>query len=85
MLSFFDDPYAIVVDRNPRDNYVFAKTKLLGRNHFMAVDTVDDFIKYYRALRMNQPYKNPCDRVLSLQFEEMVYDYDIATKKIRDF
>lgn len=62
--SFFDDPYAIVVDRDPRDNYVFAKTKLLGRNHFMAVEPVEDFIKYYRVIRENQPYKNKNSRVL---------------------
>ena len=42
---FFRDPYAIVVDRDPRDNYVFARTKLLGKNHFMAVEPVEDFIK----------------------------------------
>lgn len=82
---FFDDPYAFVVDRDPRDNYIFSKTRLLGRNHFMAVDNVEDFIKYYKAIRVNQPYREPCDRVLPLQFEEMVYDYDVATKKIRDF
>lgn len=82
---FFDDPYAFVVDRDPRDNYIFSKTRLLGRNHFMAVENVEDFIKYYRAIRANQPYKNGDKRVLPIQFEEMVYDYDSATQKIRDF
>ena len=82
---FYDDPYAIVVDRDPRDNYVFANTRLLGRNHFMPVQPVEDFIRYYRALRDHQPYQQPNGRVLRLQFEEMVYEYDIATKKIRDF
>lgn len=82
---FYDDPYAIVVDRDPRDNYVFAKTRLLGRNHFMAVEPVEDFITYYRALRDKQPYLNPDDRVLHLQFEELVYDYDASTTKLRNF
>jgi hypothetical protein len=82
---FFEDPYAFVVDRDPRDNYIFSKTRLLGRNHFMAVENVEDFIKYYRAIRANQPYRNGDKRVLPIQFEEMVYDYDIATKKIREF
>lgn len=82
---FFEDPYAFVVDRDPRDNYIFSKTRLLGRNHFMAVENVDDFIAYFRAIRANQPYKNQNKRVLAIQFEEMVYDYDVATKKIRDF
>ena len=82
---FYDDPYAIVVDRDPRDNYVFAKTKLLGRNHFMAVEPVEDFITYYRALRDRQPYLQPDERVMHLQFEEMVYEYDVTTAKLRDF
>lgn len=83
--KFFDDPYAIVVDRDPRDNYVFAKTKLIGRNHFMAVNTVQDFCVYYRALRDNQPYKEKHPRVLSLKFEDLVYHYEETTKKLRDF
>lgn len=83
---FYDDPYAIVVDRDPRDNYVFAKTKLKGNiNGFMPTEDVHEFIKYYRALRDGQAYKETNDRILRIQFEEMVYDYDIATEKIREF
>lgn len=82
---FFHDAYAIVVDRDPRDNYVFARTRLLGRNHFMAVDTVEDFVKYYRALRDGQPYQEKHDRVLSIMFEDMVYHYDETTERIRAF
>lgn len=84
--KFFEDPYAIVVDRDPRDNYVFANTRLVGRlSHFMPIQPVEDFVKYYRALRANQPYKQKNDRVLSIKFEDMVYHYDETTKTIRDF
>lgn len=84
---FFRDPVAIVVDRDPRDNYVFAKTKLrdMHNNRFMPTDDVRDFVKYYRLLRDGQPVRQPDSRILRLQFEEMVYDYDAATRKIRDF
>lgn len=82
---FFDDPYAIVVDRDPRDNYVFAKTKLRGRNRFMPTESVEDFVRYYRLLRDNQPYKQPHERVMCLQFEDMVYNYDETTSRIREF
>ena len=82
---FYEDPYAIVVDRDPRDNYVFARTKLLGRNHFMPCSDVQSFIKYYRRLRDNQPYKDKHDRILAVQFEDLVYDYENATKRVRDF
>ena len=82
---FFKDPYAVVVDRDPRDVYVFAKTKLLGKNHFMAVDPVESFIAYYRALRKDQPYLQPNDRVLRIRFEDMVYEYDKTSAKLREF
>ena len=83
--KFYDDPYAIVVDRDPRDNYVFAKTKLLGKFHYIPIDTVEDYIAYYRCLRKNQPYLEPNTRVLSIRFEDMVYEYDETTTKLRDF
>lgn len=85
--KFYDDPYAIVVDRDPRDNYTFAKTKLLSShtNHLMPTNSVKDFVKYYRALRDNQPYKEIDPRILRLQFEDMVYNYEEATKKIQNF
>lgn len=85
--KFFEDPYAIVVDRDPRDNYVFAKTKLLTKpfSHLMPVNDVKDFVKYYRALRKNQPYTEPNERILSIKFEDMVYHYADTTAKIRKF
>lgn len=83
--KFFEDPYAVVVDRDPRDNYVFARTKLLGKWHLMPVEPVEEFVKYYRAIRKNQPYTEPNDRVLSIKFEDMVYHYDETTARLREF
>lgn len=81
---FFEDPFAIVVDRDPRDNYIFAKTKLRGVYTFMPTENVHDFIKYYRKLRDNQPYKQNDSRVMRVQFEALVYDYDTTTTEIRE-
>lgn len=84
--NFFEDPYAIVVDRDPRDNYVFANTKLIGKlPHFMPIKPVEDFVRYYRALRDNQPYKEKNERVLSIKFEDLVYHYDETTRVLRNF
>lgn len=82
---FFNDPYAIVVDRDPRDNYVFSKTKLLGKNHFMANKNVHDFITYYRTIRDSQPYQLQDSRVFRMQFEDFVYEYDKTTEKLNSF
>ncbi|MBR4747956.1 MAG: hypothetical protein IK083_00090 [Abditibacteriota bacterium] len=82
---YFDEPYAIIVDRDPRDNYIFLKTKLRGRNHFAPVNDVRDFVKYFRGIRDDQPYKKKSERILRMRFEDMVYDYDNATAKLRGF
>ncbi len=82
---FIKDPYAIVVDRDPRDLYVSGKTKLMGQWRFFPIETVDDFITYYKALRKDQPYSENHPRVLKVQFEELVYEYDKTTAQIRQF
>lgn len=85
--NYFNDPYAIVVDRDPRDIYVFGRTVLVKgtAGHIMPLNNVKDFVVYYRALRDNQPYKEKNERVLLMQFEDLVYNYDSSTKRIRDF
>ena len=83
--KFFDNPKAIVVDRDPRDNYLFTIKMLYKSTKYMPVDSVQDFVKYYKLLRNNRPYKNPNDNILLLHFEELVYDYEAATKKVREF
>lgn len=83
--QYFKDPYAIVVDRDPRDVYIFAKKKALSIDRFMPTDTVDNYIKYYRLMRDKQPYKNEHPRILSIRFEELIYEYDSTSKKIDDF
>ncbi len=82
---FFDDPRAVVVDRDPRDMYIFAKKVLLSKGRFMPTDTVENFIAYYRALRDGQPYKEPNPQILRLQFEELVYNYEESVGKIDSF
>ena len=82
---FYKDPYAVVVDRDPRDLYVFGKTKLMGKWRYFPIETVEDFITYYRCLRKDQPYLQPNPRILRLRFEDMVYEYDNTTAKLREF
>lgn len=82
---FFEDPYAIVVDRDPRDNYIFAREFLYKRKKYMPINNVKEFVHYYRLMRDNMPYKEENARILRMNFEEMVYDYDNATIKIEKF
>ena len=82
---FYRDPYAVVVDRDPRDLFVFGKTKLMGKMRFFPINSVEEFIIYYRSLRKDRPYLEPSPRVFCVKFEEMVYEYDKAMPKLREF
>lgn len=82
---YLNDPYAIIVDRDPRDLYVSGKTKLMGQWRFFPIETVEDFITYYKALRYKQPYNDCNPRILKVQFEDMVYEYEATSARIRQF
>lgn len=85
--KYFDDPYAIVVDRDPRDLYIYGKLYLPGQfgYHIMPLNDVKKYVSFYRGLRDNQPYKEKNDRVLSLDMEDLIYKYDETTAKLRVF
>lgn len=85
--KYFEDPYAIVVDRDPRDLFIYGRVFLAGRwgFHIMPLNDVKSFVTFYRGLRDNQPYKEKHDRVLSLKLGDLIYRYDETTAKIREF
>jgi len=83
VFPYFDDPYAIIVDRDPRDIYLIAKIALKD-GRFIPTATVEDFVTYYRAVRKHRP---DCDlkRVLRVSFEDLVYNYEKTVKTIEEF
>lgn len=83
---FFENPKAIVVERDPRDYYLFIKKFLFrkGRRQLPG-NNVKDFVMFYRKERENMPYKNEDPRILNIYFEDMIYCYEEATKRICDF
>jgi hypothetical protein len=85
--KFFDNPKAIVVDRDPRDHYLFAKKFLRerGAGYQIPCDNVDDYMKYYRLIRQSPNGLREREDVLFLNFEQLVYDYENTVKKIADF
>ena len=83
--KYFEDPIAIVVDRDPRDNYLFAKKFLRRQGRQIPTDSVEKFVLYYKHMRENQPYKRNNNRVLTLHFEDMVYRYDETIQIINEF
>ena len=86
-MDYFDNPMCILVDRDPRDTYIFLKTKLKNRGSFMPSDTVQHFIEYYRKIRKYRKLyeHNQNQRILFIRFEDMVYKYESTVLKIQQF
>lgn len=83
-MKYFDDPRAIIVDRDPRDLYILAKCYLMSGASFIPSDNVDDYILYHRLIRTRCEKEDGSD-ILRISFEDMVYDYDETALKIRSF
>lgn len=79
---FFDDPYAIIIDRDPRDLFLSGKYSKDPNFKFMPRFDVKQFVMYYRNIRQHQ---NSNERILRLSFEDVIYRYDESVKKIESF
>ena len=92
-LQYFYDAKCIIVDRDPRDIYVTARTYSEGYNDYPDIYRkisfsfdVELFIKRMAILKKNTNYdKDPIGKVLRLRFEELVLDYDNTLLKVYKF
>lgn len=82
--EYFDDFRSIIVDRDPRDVYVMTNGGVPGRPPgFMPNDgNVQSFIEYYRDLHRT---RDDDSRVLYLNFEDLIFDYDKTVKRLSNF
>lgn len=80
---FFNDPYAIVVDRDPRDLYM-ASSYQWPDGTFMPRRDVKAFVEYYKQQRLNID-KGQNIRVLRINLEDMIFNYAETSKRINDF
>ena len=81
-MRYFNDSKAIVVDRDPRDIYIFVKEIVSDSGSFIPVNSVEDFVKYYRLLRIKKEIQ---ENILYLNFEDLIFKYDLIVKKIENF
>lgn len=81
---FFEDPYAIVIDRDPRDLYMIASYLWCGEP-FMPRRDPEQFVEYYKRQRDNIDYSLDNDRVLRLNLEEMIFDYENVCERVYAF
>lgn len=87
--KYFDDDFGlIIVDRDPRDVYLSAKhvwsSNRFGRQIMPMPKGIDAFCKYWDAMHKKMK-DNAGDKVLIIQFEDLIYKYEETCKKIMDF
>lgn len=85
---FFDDPYAIVVDRDPRDLYIGESYKCTAKwltDPFLPRRDPQKFVEYFKRQRMNIDYSKDNEHVLRIRLEDMIFDYENTIKKIISF
>jgi len=84
--KYFENPKAIVVDRDPRDHYLFAKNFLRPRGLAqIPCDNADDYIQYFRLIRKSPLDLRKRDDIIFLNFEELIYDYENAVSRVANF
>ena len=83
--KFFNEPKAIIVDRDPRDLYIVAKRigSIIGR--FMPVDDVKTYVEYYRLIHENTAKNEDKNKVLRIRFEDLLYEYENTVSQIEEF
>lgn len=82
--AYFDHPKAIVVLRDPRDTYLLAKRAVGIYSKFIPVNKVESFIAYYKGLMDSRSYMSD-DRILEINFEDLIYDHNTTRRKIESF
>lgn len=83
-IRYFDDIKVFVVDRDPRD--VFYLAKYVWQVKMVPTETADTFsrwFKYTHAHRLTEQVDQ--SRVMYVQFEDMVLNYEATMSAIRDF
>ena len=81
-IRYYKDPYAIVVDRDPRDLYILSKYEIHSDSTWIPTDDVESFIAYYRNMRKKN-YNN--QQILRIQYEDLIYEYERTIKVLEDF
>jgi len=83
--KYFENPKAIIVDRDPRDLFLFYKYFLHPKGILNFSGNVDDFINNFRIRRQTSQDLRKRDDIIFINFEELVYDCENTANKIADF
>ena len=82
--DYFDNPKAIVVDKDPRDLYLLIKEIIKEDGKFIPSHNAHCFASYYKATH-EMIKSDKTDAVLRIKFEDLVYRYEQTKAKIESF
>lgn len=81
---FFDDIKVIVVDRDPRDLFILENEIYRWGN--IPYKNVESYCKWFQITRRHRSTEvYDKDKVMFIQFEDLIYNYDLTLKKISFF
>ena len=83
-MIYFEDAKAIVVARDPRDLFILSKTTTGMDGRFIPSDSITSFIRYYKGLMKGNKAKDS-DRIMVIQFEDLIYNTQDTRSKIEEF
>lgn len=81
---FFDNPKAIIVDKDPRDLYFQCKYEVKSNCTWTPCYDVSKFIDYYRSIRKGMSRISNAE-VMFIRFEDLIYEYDRTVREIENF
>lgn len=79
---FFDDPRAIIVDRDPRDVYILSKRAVKSRSEWIPTDDVNKFIKYYRWMHSHFDKEIQNENVVIVNYEDLIFNSELVIEDI---
>ncbi|MFY9381446.1 MAG: hypothetical protein WBI55_06000 [Eubacteriales bacterium] len=82
-LRYFNNIRVIVTDRDPRDIYLLGKYVWHDPIVPQDLETFCKWFVYARSTRKKEYWDS--DKVLLIQFEDLIYQYDKTTAKIREW
>ncbi len=83
-LNYFDDIKVFVVDRDPRDVYLYSS--IFYRSNVVPYKNIEEYCKWYEIIRRHRKREIfDKEKVYFLQFEDLIYKYEETTEKLMKF
>lgn len=84
-MKYYRNAKAIVVDRDPRDVYIFLKAVFPNNSFSVPLDNVENFIAYFKNMHKTINKEITNNDVLYICFEDLIYEYENTIQKLNAF